>query len=359
LSRDTAKLRKILHIDADCFYAAIEMRDQPALRDKPIAVGGSASRRGVIATCNYPARSYGVHSAMPTAHALRLCPELVLLPTNMAKYRDVSRAMRAIFERYTSLIEPLSLDEAYLDVSDVREWEGSATRIAAQIREDVRTELGITVSAGVSINKFVAKVASDWRKPDGLTVIPPEAVDNFVAALPVKKIPGVGRVTCEKLERRGFRTCADIRAADRVALTRWFGRFGSSLYERAHGRDDRPVSPERQRKSVSTETTYATDLVGEAACSDALTPLLADLWARMRRAGIAGTAHKPFVKIKFNDFTTTTVERVGTRAVAEDFRALMIEGLRRKSLPVRLLGVGVRLNDEAAVQLPLEIDDEE
>lgn len=348
--------RKIIHVDADCFYAAIEMRDQPALRDKPIAVGGSASRRGVIATCNYPARSYGVHSAMPTAHALRLCPDLVLLPTNMAKYREVSRAMRGIFERYTALIEPLSLDEAYLDVSDCQHQDGSATRIAAGIREQVRLELGITVSAGVSINKFVAKVASDWRKPDGLTVVPPEEVDSFVAALPVKKIPGVGRVTCEKLERYGFRTCADIRGADRVTLTRLFGRFGASLYERAHGRDDRPVSPERARKSVSTETTYATDLLGESACHAALEPLLKDLRHRMQRAGIVGTAHKPFVKIKFNDFSTTTVERVGTCAVDADFRALISEGLRRKNLPVRLLGVGVRLNDEAAVQLPLEID---
>lgn len=357
MSVSCEQARKIVHVDADCFYAAIEMRDQPDLRDKPIAVGGSASRRGVIATCNYPARTYGVHSAMPTAHALRLCPDLVLLPTNMGKYREVSRAMRAIFERYTELIEPLSLDEAYLDVSHVRQLGGSATRIAASIRGEVSDELGITVSAGVSINKFVAKVASDWRKPDGLTVVPPDAVDAFVAALPVKKIPGVGRVTCEKLERYGFRTCADVRAADRVTLTRLFGRFGASLYERAHGRDDRPVSPERQRKSVSTETTYASDLVGESACHDALQPLLADLRTRMQRAGIVGTAHKPFVKIKFNDFSTTTVERAGTCAVDADFRTLISEGLRRKNIPVRLLGVGVRLNDEAAVQLPLNIDD--
>lgn len=349
--------RKILHIDADCFYAAIEMRDNPALRSRPIAVGGSASRRGVIATCNYSARAFGVHSAMPTAHALRLCPSLELIPVNMAKYRHVSRAMREIFERYTTMIEPLSLDEAYLDVTQVDQCHGSATRIAESIRADVERELGITVSAGASVNKFVAKVASDWQKPDGLTVVTPLQVDEFVAALPVKSIPGVGKVTCEKLERLGFYTCADLRLADPAGLVRQFGSFGLTLRERAYGRDDRPVRIQRVRKSVSTETTYSRDLHGEADCRAALTKLLDDLEQRMRRAGINGTAHKPFVKIKFADFTTTTVERAGTACVAGDYYSLLAEGLRRHTLPVRLLGVGVRLSDHDSVQLALDIDD--
>lgn len=349
--------RKILHIDADCFYAAIEMRDNPALREQPIAVGGSASRRGVIATCNYPARRYGVHSAMATAHALRLCPDLVLLPTDMARYRAVSAQMRQIFERYTDVIEPLSLDEAYLDVTDSARCDGSATRIAAAIRQSVQEELGITVSAGVSINKFVAKVASDWQKPDGLTVVLPGDVDHFVAELPVKVIPGVGHVTREKLARKGFRTCADIRAVDVVTLNRLFGSFGVTLFERAHGRDNRPVRPHRQRKSISTETTYANDLRGETACAAALVPLFADLQRRMQRAGILGSAHKPFLKIKFSDFTTTTVERVGARMVLSDFESLLQEGLARRPLPVRLLGLGVRLTEGSLTQLPLDIDE--
>jgi len=307
----TESPRKILHIDADCFYAAIEMRDNPRLRNRPIAVGGSPSRRGVVATCNYPARSFGVRSAMATAHALRLCPSLEILPVDMPRYREASRGMREIFNRYTEIIEPLSLDEAYLDVSACEVYEGSATRIAEAIRKAVSDELRITVSAGVSINKFVAKVASDWDKPDGLTVVTPEQVDGFVAALPVKKIPGVGRVTEEKLERRGFRTCADIRAVDRSELTRLFGSFGASLYERARGRDDRPVRVHRQRKSISTETTYAQDLVGE---------------------------------------------RAGTRAIPEDYTRLLREGLSRRRLPVRLLGVGVRLNDGEPGQLSLDIE---
>ncbi len=352
----TESPRKILHIDADCFYAAIEMRDNPRLRNRPIAVGGSPSRRGVVATCNYPARSFGVRSAMATAHALRLCPSLEILPVDMPRYREASRGMREIFNRYTEIIEPLSLDEAYLDVSACEVYEGSATRIAEAIRKAVSDELRITVSAGVSINKFVAKVASDWDKPDGLTVVTPEQVDGFVAALPVKKIPGVGRVTEEKLERRGFRTCADIRAADRSELTRLFGSFGASLYERARGRDDRPVRVHRQRKSISTETTYAQDLVGEAAAEQALVALIGDLQRRMARADIAGDAHKPFVKIKFADFTTTTVERAGTRAIPEDYTRLLREGLSRRRLPVRLLGVGVRLNDGEPGQLSLDIE---
>lgn len=347
--------RKIIHIDADCFYAAIEMRDDPSLRSIPFAVGGSPDGRGVLTTCNYLARAFGVRSAMPTAQALRLCPQLVVGPVNMTKYRDVSRQMHSIFERFTSLIEPLSLDEAYLDVSESDHCDGSATLIAESIRTAIHNELGITVSAGVSSNKFIAKVASDWNKPDGIKVVPPEDVDSFAAALAVKRIPGVGSVTAKKLERLGLKTCSDIRKTDLHDLVRRFGSFGANLYERAYGRDDRPVNPSRDRKSISVEQTYADDLMNGAPCFEKLNELLIDLLNRIERANARDAIQKAFIKIKFNDFSSTTVEKAGTTARISDYRELLAEGLARKPLPVRLLGIGVRIEPRAYEQLKLQI----
>lgn len=348
--------KKIIHIDADCFYAAIEMRDNPALKDIPFAVGGSSTGRGVLTTCNYPARAFGIRSAMPTSHALRLCPDLQVGPVNMEKYREVSRGMHAIFHRYTTFIEPLSLDEAYLDVSDNEKFGGSATRVAEAIRQDVARELEITVSAGVSVNKFIAKVASDWQKPDGITVIAPEDVDQFSAALPVKHVPGVGRVTAGKLNAMGLQTCADIRKLEPIKLAQLFGKFGLTLHERAHGRDDRLVNPNRERKSVSVETTFATDVANGKDCLEPLPKLLDDLEARIMRADVAERVQKAFVKIKFNDFSTTTVEKMGTRLIEDDYKLLLLEGLERKALPVRLMGLGVRLTPEQKDQLTLDME---
>jgi len=347
--------RKIIHIDADCFYAAIEMRDNPELRGIPMAVGGSAERRGVLTTCNYDARAFGVRSAMPTAHALRLCPQLTVVPPQMNKYRDASRVMRGIFADFTDMIEPLSLDEAYLDVSEVSDEKLTATRIAKLIRERVREELEITVSAGVSVNKFIAKVASDWQKPDGLTVVPPDEVDAFVAALPVKKIPGVGSVTSEKMHRYGLRTCADIRAWSLHDLRRRFGKFGVVLHERARGRDERPVQASRLRKSISVERTFAEDVSGPAEWAPIIEQLYTNLMERIESAKAWNGITKAFIKLKFNDFTTTTVERVGTKAIESDFQQLLLEGWERRSQPVRLIGLGVRLMEEgesASERLP-------
>jgi DNA polymerase-4 len=335
--------RKIIHLDADCFYAAIEMRDAPALRGIPLAVGGSADRRGVLTTCNYEARAFGVRSAMPTAQAMRLCPQLTVVAPQMSKYREASKAMRAIFSDYTDIIEPLSLDEAYLDVTDVSDGDLTATRIAKTIRQRIREELQITVSAGVSVNKFIAKVASDWQKPDGLTVVPPDEVDAFVAALPVKKIPGVGSVTAEKMHRYGLRTCADIRAWSLLDLRRRFGKFGVALHERSRGRDDRPVQPSRVRKSISVERTFAEDVSGPAEWAPIIEQLYTNLMERIESAKAWDGITKAFVKLKFNDFTTTTVERVGTKAVENDFQQLLLEGWERRLQPVRLIGLGVRL----------------
>ncbi len=347
--------RKIIHLDADCFYAAIEMRDAPALRGIPLAVGGSAERRGVLTTCNYEARAFGVRSAMPTAQAMRLCPQLTVVAPQMSKYREASKAMRAIFAEFTQVIEPLSLDEAYLDVSEVSDGDLTATRIAKIIRQRIREELEITVSAGVSVNKFIAKVASDWQKPDGLTVVPPDEVDAFVAALPVKKIPGVGSVTAEKMHRYGLRTCADVREWSLLDLRRRFGKFGVVLHERARGRDDRPVQPSRLRKSISVERTFVEDVSGPAEWAPIIERLYVNLMERIEAAKAWDGITKAFVKLKFNDFTTTTVERVGTKAVEADYQDLLVEGWERKARPVRLIGLGVRLMDDgdhASERLP-------
>jgi DNA polymerase-4 len=337
--------RKIIHVDCDCFYAAIEMRDDPRLAGKPLAVGGAADRRGVVATCNYEARAWGVRSAMPMRTALKLCPDLQIVKPRMDAYKAVSREIHAIFRDFTEIIEPLSLDEAYLDVSDSPHFEGSATRIAREIRRRVSSELHITVSAGVAPNKFLAKIASDWRKPDGLYVITPQQVDAFVAELPVSKLHGVGKVTADKLARLGLRTCADLRGWSRLGLAREFGSFGERLWKLSHGVDERAVQVDSRRQSVSVERTYDQDLPDLAACEAQLPRLLEELDRRMRRLDEGYRPDKPFVKVKFHDFSQTTLEQAGAGRDLDSYRLLLGAAFARGDKPVRLLGVGVRLHD--------------
>jgi DNA polymerase IV len=337
--------RKIIHCDCDCFYAAVEMRDDPSLRGLPVAIGGAPSKRGVIATCNYPAREQGIHSAMSSAHARRQCSGLIILPPNFDKYREVSRKMREIFFDYTDLVEPLSLDEAYLDVSDSDKCRGSATLMARQIRQRVKDELGITVSTGVAPNKFLAKVGSDWNKPDGETLILPADIDAFVAALPVKKIFGVGKVTAEKLYRFGAQTCGELREFSVFELTQHFGRFGGRLYELCRGIDQRPVKPSQRRKSLSVEHTYPQDLPELDSCLKQLPELLIKLRSRLRLVDNQYLITKQFVKMKFNDFQATTVECLSRQPEDALFCELMATAFERGNLPVRLLGVGVRFVD--------------
>ena len=335
-------MRKILHADCDCFYAAVEMRDNPALRDVPLAIGGSTAQRGVIATCNYPARRYGVHSAMPTGQALRLCPELTLLPPDFPRYRAVSERIQAIFHELTPLVEPLSLDEAFLDVSEVRRFRGSATWMADWIKREAIRRTGISVSVGVAPSKFLAKIASDWEKPDGLTVIAPDQVDAFISTLAVDKLHGVGPATAAKLAALNIVTCADLQHWSLEALSERFGKFGRRLHELARGIDDRPVRTERERKSVSAENTFHRDLPDLAACREQLPALIERLHERLARHGnpaIKGV----FVKVRFNDFTLTTLEGGGLRPELAHCLALLDEAWARGSRPVRLLGVGVRL----------------
>ena len=352
----TLSSRKIIHIDADCFYAAIEVRDDPRLHGRAVAVGGSAERRGVIATCNYEARSWGVHSAMPTARALKLCPDLVVLKPRMDVYREASRHIHNILHDYTDCIEPLSLDEAFLDVSDCTLCSGSGTLIAKEIRSRVWQELRLVVSAGVAPNKFLAKIASDWRKPDGLFVITPDDVDDFVLGLPVTKLHGVGKVTAAKLARMGIHDCAQLRDHSLLSLTQAFGAFGERLWSLARGIDDRPVQSDSRRQSISVERTFDRDLPDLATCLAELPTLLEALTRRQARLDADYRPDKPFVKVKFHDFTQTTIEQAGAPIELNSYQLLLSAAFMRGNKPVRLLGVGVRLHDlqqQDAVQLDL------
>jgi DNA polymerase-4 len=340
--------RKIIHCDCDCFYAAVEMRDNPALVDLPLAVGGRADQRGVIATCNYVARRFGVRSAMATAQALQRCPDLIVLPPAMEKYRIASRQILAIYRDYTELVEPLSLDEAYLEVTHAPHCQGSATLMAQEIRQRIFDTVGITASAGIAPNKFIAKIASDWNKPNGQYVVRPKDVEAFVAALPVDELFGVGTVTAKKLHNLGAKTCADLRAWSALELQRRFGKFGERLYELCRGIDTREVSPSRERKSVSVEETYVTDLPDLSACRDQLPDLLQQLHARIERANVAKAIRKLFVKIRFADFQRTTAECLATAIDPATLETLLEKAYARRQRPVRLLGVGVRLDESLA-----------
>lgn len=352
---DKTESRKIIHIDADCFYAAVEIRDNPKLRGLPIAVGGSASRRGVVATASYEARKFGVHSAMASATALKRCPDLILIPGRMSVYREASKQMRDIFADYTDLIEPLSLDEAFLDVSQCQQCKGSATLIAKEIRQRIEDTVGITVSAGIAPNKFIAKIASDWKKPNAQTVVTPEQVDDFMAELPVKYIWGVGKVTAAKLEKLGIKTCADVRNYDIFQFVQKFGQFGEHIHKLAHGIDNRPVVSEWRRKSVSVENTYEQDLPDLQSCIAELPALLESLQKRTQNLDDDYRIHNCFLKMKFRDFSQTTVERQNTTPILSDLAMLCEQAWARGEIPVRLLGIGVKLDDltEGGGQLEL------
>lgn len=344
--------RKIIHIDCDCFYASVEMRDDPRLRGLPLAVGGRPDRRGVIATCNYEARAFGVRSAISSSQALRLCPQLLILPPDMPRYRQAAMAIRALFLEYTDRVEPLALDEAYLDVSGSSHHDGSATRIAMELRQRVREQIGITVSAGVAPNKFLAKIASEWRKPDGLFVIRPEQVEAFVAELPVARLHGVGPATLRRFEQLGIRTCGELREVDTLQLVRWFGRFGQRLSELCRGIDERPVEVSRERKSVSVERTFSEDLPDLDACRVVLPSLLDQLHQRLAATTVPPVA-KLFVKIRFSDFRQTTIESGASTIDAAVADRLCEQGFLRGNRPVRLLGVGVRFSEPELAQLEL------
>lgn len=341
-TNEQGKPRKIIHIDMDCFFAAIEVRDNPALRNKPVAVGGTPAQRGVLSTCNYEARKYGLHSAMPTAHALKLCPKLILLPVNMQKYQAVSKVLYRIFRQYTPLVE-MFLDEAFLDVSSCQYCKGSATLIATTIKKRIKKEIGLTASAGVASNKFLAKVASDWNKPDGLCVITPDQIDTFVKQLLVTKIFGVGKVTAGALHNMQIKTCDDLQKIPLQQLTEKFGKVGARFYYLCRGIDDRLVEPESIRKSLSVEETFPQDIPTRDACLAVLPQLIQKLKKRMTSLSELAIA-KQFIKIKFSDFKQTTAEKKSSNLDEQFFYDLCKTGINRYDRSVRLLGVGVRFN---------------
>ncbi|MEZ5327816.1 MAG: DNA polymerase IV [Verrucomicrobiales bacterium] len=338
--------RKIIHVDMDCFYAAIEVRDHPELRGKPVAVGGSSERRGVLTTCSYEARKFGCRSAMPTFKAMRLCPDLILMPVRFDVYRRESARIREIFHRFTSLVEPLSLDEAFLDVSHLN---SSGSAIAMEIRAMIQEETQLTASAGISANKLIAKIASDWRKPNGQFEVSESAVADFMCSLPVKRLWGVGKVTEKRLQALGLETCGDIVDRPLHQLVAELGRFGAELHEMAQGIDHRKVNPSRERKSLSNERTFAENLTSATEGLLKLEPILDELEADLGHAKNRDREIcKSVVKLKFADFTQTTIERAAMSIDRNLYRILLEEAWARgDGKSVRLIGAGVRFLSES------------
>lgn len=321
------------------------MRDNPAYRNRPLAVGGHEKQRGVLSTCNYEARKFGVRSAMPTGKALQLCPNLLVVPGRMSVYVEISKKIREIFSRYTSMIEPLSLDEAFLDVTESKKCHGSATLIAESIRRDIWSELNLTASAGIAPIKFLAKVASDMNKPNGQFVIPPQDVQAVIDQLPLESIPGVGKVSIEKLHQAGFFTCKDIKESDYRDLLLKFGRQGASLWKRSHGIDDREVIIERERKSVGVERTFTQNISTYAECWHVIeAKLFPELETRLEKASPSKAIIKQGIKLKFADFQQTTIEHIHASLDCEHFKELLSEILKRQQgREIRLLGLSVVL----------------
>jgi DNA polymerase-4 len=348
--------RKIIHVDMDAFYASVEQRDDPELRGKPVAVGGQ--HRGVVMAASYEARKYGVRSAMPSVTAKRRCPELIFVKTRFDVYRAVSQQIRAIFLDYTDLVEPLSLDEAYLDVTEDRHGLGSARAIAEDIRRRIRVETGLTASAGVSYCKFIAKLASDHRKPDGLCVVTPERGPEFVASLPVARFHGVGPVTAKKMERLGILTGADLSEWSLPALQAHFGSSAEWYWRICRGIDEREVKPDRPYKSVSAERTFDEDLIEPERLAAELERIAGYAWARVERAEVAGRTVT--LKVKFGDFTLITRSKSFTAPVPglEAFTLagqVLLAALHPLPKGIRLLGLGLHNLSEEEAQEPVQL----
>jgi len=339
----SAAQRRIIHLDMDAFYASVEQRDDASLRGRPVAVGGSPQGRGVVAACSYEARKFGVRSAMPMARAVRLCPDLLIVRPDFAKYRAASQRVMAILRECTPLVEPLSLDEAYLDVTQNLWHEPIATEVAKKLKRIIFEQTNLTASAGVAPNKFLAKIASGWQKPDGLTVISPGRVERFLRELPVEALWGVGPVTAKKLRAAGIEKLVDVRSADDAALRKAVGSLADWLKRLSYGDDPREVKPDRPWKSISAETTFAVDLEDLNEMKQALEALAKRVASSLRKKNLS--ARTVTLKLRYGDFTTVTRSHTAaapTRAPAELVaRALaLLERTEAAHRPVRLLGVG-------------------
>lgn len=350
------QITKIIHIDMDAFYAAVEQRDDPSLLGKPVVVGGKPNSRGVVSTASYEARKFGIHSAMPTAEAFRRCPEAIFLPVNMQKYQEVSLQIRQIFMTYTPLVEPLSLDEAFLDVSGSTSLFGSADSIALTIKKRIKQELSLTASVGIAPNKFLAKLASDLQKPDGFVVVPPDNVQKFLDPLSVERLWGVGKRTTEQLHKLNIKTIQDLRCLELEYLTQLFGVLGSQLYHLTRGIDERPVESEKIVKSIGRETTFSSDIAKKDTLETTLLKLALDVGKRLRKEDLRGKTIT--LKVRYDDFRT--VSHSHTLHQATDLDDIIFREarnlLKEVSLdqPIRLIGVTVNnLTYKSDVQLTL------
>ena len=345
MSKEQAITRKIIHIDMDAFYASVEQRDFPELRGKPLVVGGSPEGRGgVVATASYEARKFGIHSAMSSKAALRLCPHVIFVPPRFEVYKAVSRHLHEIFHRYTDMIEPLSLDEAYLDVTSDKQGIGYAMDIAKAIKLAVKEELQLTASAGVSISKFVAKIASDLEKPDGLTFIGPSKIEAFMEGLAVEKFHGVGKVTAAKMKAMGIHKGADLKKYTEIELVKRFGKVGRFYYHIVRGIDNRPVSAHRETKSISVEDTYQEDITDKEAMYEQFVILVDKLLVRLENKGLKGRTLT--LKFKFHDFTLMTRSRstqgvIDSKAELLTLARVILDKCELEGKKVRLLGIGV------------------
>lgn len=356
-------LRKIIHVDMDAFYASVEQRDFPEYRGKPVIVGGKPDSRGVVAAASYEAREFGVRSAMACSQAYRLCPTAIFVYPRFDAYKEVSKSIRAIFFKYTDLVEPLSLDEAYLDVTEDKLGIGSALEIAKQIKKDIKTELNLNASAGVSINKFVAKVASDLEKPNGLTFIGPSKIQRFMEGLPIEKFYGIGKVTAAKMKTMQINTGADLKRLTENQLRAIFGKAGNYYYNVARGIDDRPVRAHRATKSVSVEDTLSENTTDYVVLRTVLLQLSETLSSRLKKQHLAGKSVT--LKVKFGDFSLTTRSQTVKNALNDqqtiyENATKLLSFIELKNLSVRLLGIAIsnfnekELTQEQVIQLEFD-----
>lgn len=336
-------MRKIIHIDMDAFYASVELRERPELKTLPVVIA-SHHPRAVVAAASYPAREFGLRSAMPMTQARKLCPQIIVIEPDFAKYRQVSSQIHQIFQIYTKVIEPLSLDEAYLDVTENLQQIPSATEVAMRIREDIFQVTGLTASAGVAPNKFLAKIASDWHKPNGICVIKPSQVQRFIQDLPLKKIPGVGKVTQEKLKSLNLETLGDLQQIEEAILIQHFGKYGRRLFLYAQGIDDRPVEAERERQQISKETTFDDDLYLPQ-CQPYWQPLIAQLWQSLEKKQLS--ARGVTVKLRMKNFQTMQHSKSfsqllrSPQELEQALHLLLQEMHIIPQLQFRLIGLGV------------------
>ncbi len=337
-------VRKIIHVDMDAFYAAVEQRDHPQYRGRPVIVGGDPNKRGVVSTCSYEARRFGVHSAMPTRQAYKLCPQGIFVPPDFRKYQAVSDQVRAIFLSYSPLIEPLSLDEAFLDLTDLARSPGQAVQLARQLLYDILHQTHLTASAGVSYNKFLAKAASDFRKPFGLTVVSPARAQDFIDKLPIRRFFGVGPATEKIMLQLGIHDGAELRGQSLETLCNHFGKAGHYFFQISRGIDDRPVCPERERKSLSVEETFERDLDRIELVRDKLAVQASRLWRQASRLHISG--RRLTVKVRYADFSTVTRSKSVAEPIADPQRLLqlglqLLQATDAHQRKVRLLGIGL------------------